>query len=163
MAMQQALARKDAVGARQERYLEEESRQRQGRRETLNRRQQLQVTRRGYICFFLVLALLFGLLFLVAQLNIAATQKGYRLKSLEQQIEGEKKEQESLRLDVARLESPARIEKIATETLKMVMPVRSELVHVEGVAVDTAAQNGARDASGSLGSAATPNGGSGTQ
>jgi cell division protein FtsL len=163
MAMQQALARNDTVGARQERYLEEERRQRQGRRETVNRRHQLQVTRRGYICFFLVLALLFGLLFLVAQLNIAATQKGYRLKSLEQQIEEEKKEQESLRLDVARLESPARIEKIATETLKMVMPVRSELVHVESMAVDTAPRTGTRDAGGSLGSAATSNGGSGTQ
>lgn len=161
--MSQALARKEVVSARQERYLEEESRQRQGRRETLDRRHQLQVTRKGYVCFFLVLTMLFGLLFLVAQFNIAATQKGYRLKHLEQQIEEEKKEQESLRLDVARLESPARIEKIATETLKMVMPVRSELVHVMATAEDTATQTGARDASGNLGSAATPNGGSGTQ
>ncbi len=163
MAMQQALARKEAVSARQERYLEEESRLRQGRRETLEHRHQLQVTRKGYACFFLVLTMLFGLLFLVAQLNIAATQKGYRLKSLEQQIEEEKKEQESLRLDVARLESPARIEKIATETLKMVMPIRSELVRVVATAADTATQTGARDASGNLGSAVNTNGSGGTQ
>lgn len=147
--------------ARLARYSEEDNVRLRGRRDSVEVRRQARVTRKGYASFLAVLMTLFGLLFLVAQLNIAATQRGYRLKATELQIEEEKKEQEALRLEVARLESPARIEKIATETLKMVLPVSSELVRVRMEPIQTGqADAGCGD---SLGSAAAPGSGSGTQ
>ncbi len=146
---------------RLERYREEDSVRLKGRRDKVEVRRQARVTRKGYALFLVILISLFSLLFLVAQLNIAATQQGYRLKAIEKQIDEEKKEQEALKLEVARLESPARIEKIATETLKMVLPVNSELVRVQ-VESEQAEQANAGYGD-SLGSAAAPYTGSGNQ
>lgn len=165
--MQHAAVRKEAYeerDARLARYREEDDVRLKGRRVKVEVRQQARVTRKGYACFLAVLVTLFGLLFLVAQLNIAATQQGYRLKAVERQIEEERKEQEALKLEVARLESPARIEKIATETLKMVLPVNSELVRVPAEA-GQGGQAGLADAGygDNLGSAAALYEGSGTQ
>ena len=161
--MQGALARNDYVTARQARIQEEERRHRQGRRESLEKKHQLQLTRRGYIGLFLALVLMFSLLFMVVWLNIAATQKGYSLKSLERGIAEEKVRQEELRLEVARLESPARIEKIATEQLGMVLPVQSELVRLPAPGREPATAGGGQGAGSSLGNAIAPNQGSGTQ
>ncbi len=92
-------------------------------------------TRRVYLAFLLVLFLLSALLFLVAALNVTISQKGYRLRQLEEEIHREKKAQESLRLEVAKLESPARIERIARQNLGMILPSVTELVGAGGKGV----------------------------
>lgn len=158
------MARKEAYegrDARLARYREEDDVSFKGRRDKVEVRRQAHVTRKGYACFLTVLISLFGLLFLVAQLNIAATQRGYRLKAIERQIEEEEKAQEALKLEVARLESPARIEKIATETMNMILPVNSELVRVQ--VVSEQAEQASAGCGESLGSAADPYKGGGTQ
>lgn len=94
-------------------------------------RRALHLKRAGYVVFFLVLVILSSLLFAVAFLNISTTQKGYQMHELDVQIQEERKAQESLRLEVARLESPARIEKVAKGNLGMVMPSKSELIRLE--------------------------------
>lgn len=154
--MSQALARHHYASSRQARFLEEENRSRQSRREALEEKRRQRVTLRGCACLAAAGALMFGLFFLVAWLNISTTQKGYDCKRLEKGIAEERMRHEELRLEVARLESPARVERIATEQLGMVLPIRSELLRLPAAAPEAAAADGGAGASGSLGRTAVP-------
>ncbi len=123
--MQQALSTPSAHRERST-YPREEQDERALR--TGRRVQERVRAKRVFLAFLLVLLALSALLFLIVALNISISQKGYCLRQLEEQIQEERKAQESLRLEVAKLESPARIEKIARNNLGMILPSATELV-----------------------------------
>jgi cell division protein FtsL len=73
-----------------------------------------------FICFISVAALVCGILILCVFLHVMVAQNEVKLRQVQQQIDVEKRQQEAAKIDIAALESPARIEKIAVEKLQMI-------------------------------------------
>jgi cell division protein FtsL len=121
------------------------------------------LTRRGYACFIAATLGIFGLLFLALSLNISSTQKGYLLKEVQRQIEEEQRAQESLRVEVARLESSSRIERVAQDELGMVRPVGSLVVRLRASGGAGGGTASGRQPGGGLEASASPQAGSTTQ
>jgi cell division protein FtsL len=78
--------------------------------------------------------------FLVAVLLFSAFQHfellrfGYRLEQLQQQRAAEEEVNRHLRLEIETLRAPDRIERLATEKLRMVAPSRDQAIVIERVA-----------------------------
>ncbi len=113
-----------------ERYRREELELRQSRQRELAARHRSRLNGRAYLCFVVVILSLFGLLFAVAKMNISSAQKALRAREVQEAAEAERKAQEALRVEVARLESSARIEKVAEDELGMVRGSSSLVVRL---------------------------------
>jgi len=78
----------------------------------------------------------------VARLNISSAQKALKAREMQEEAEEERKAQETLKTEVARLESSARIEKVAERELGMVRAKGSLVVRLrpgeEGAATGAA-------------------------
>lgn len=72
-----------------------------------------------FVCFIGIAVMISGLLTFSVFLRVMVAQNEIRAREVERQIELERRQQESLRLEIAGLESPARIERIAVESLRM--------------------------------------------
>lgn len=121
-------ARKLEREERAERYRREEQERRESRSAERASRHQARLTRRIYACFVGVTLALFALLFTVARLNISSAQKALRAREVREAVEEEQKKQETLQTEVARLESAARIEKMAERELGMVRATGSLVI-----------------------------------
>ncbi|MBU2702995.1 cell division protein FtsL [Sporomusaceae bacterium BoRhaA] len=75
--------------------------------------------RRKYFVFVTVLALMAVILTMQSEFVV---RSGYELVKMKTQVASLEKENEVLHLDVAKLKSPARIERIAKKELGMVLP-----------------------------------------
>jgi cell division protein FtsL len=97
----------------------EESRVRKSERE----RRRMRLT---FLCFISVAAFISGLLILIICLHVMVVQNEIQVREVERQIELEKRQHEAMRVEIASLESPARIENMAVEQLKMVQVAQAE-------------------------------------
>ena len=104
--------------------------EKRGRQNEINsRRKSAAETRRlrlTFICFVCVAAFISGLLILTICLHVMVVQNEMKIRELEEQTELERRQQEAVRVDVASLESPARIEKVAVQDLGMVQVALAE-------------------------------------
>ena len=124
------VARKLDQQGRAERYLREELELREARQRERAVRHRIRLTRRAYASFVMVTLALFALLFTVARLNISSAQKALRAREMQEEAEEERRVQETLKTEVARLESSARIEKVAERELGMVRASGSLVVRL---------------------------------
>jgi cell division protein FtsL len=135
-------ARKLDQRGRAERYRLEELELRQVRQRERSVRHRARMTRHAYASFVMVTLALFALLFTVARLNISSAQKALKAREMQEEAEEERKAQETLKTEVARLESSARIEKVAERELGMVRAKGSLVVRLrpgeEGAATGAA-------------------------
>ncbi len=76
----------------------------------------------------LVLVLLFS-----AWQHFELLRHGYRVEQMERERSAEEEITRRLRLEIETLESPRRIETLATETLHLVAPTRNEAIVIERV------------------------------
>jgi cell division protein FtsL len=76
--------------------------------------------KRIFVCLMATAALLAALFIGSVFLRVMTAQNEVRLRDVQAQMDLEKRQQESLRVQIAGLESPARIEKVAVNTLHMV-------------------------------------------
>jgi cell division protein FtsL len=97
----------------------EESRERKGARES--RRMRL-----TFFCFIAVAVFISGLFILTICLHVMVVQNEMKAREVEKQIELERRQHEAMRVEIASLESPSRIEKMAVEQLKMVQVAQAE-------------------------------------
>ncbi len=91
-------------------------------RRAQNARKNAQASRRRklvFVCFITIAAVASGILIFSVFLRVMVAQNEVKVRTLEKQVELEKRQQESIKLEIASLESPARIEKIAMENLQM--------------------------------------------
>lgn len=72
-------------------------------------------------CFFLLLLLSIMAMLVTVRSGMSAS-RGYELVKLQQQADSLEKENDRLKIDIAQLKSPQRIQRIATEKLGMVVP-----------------------------------------
>jgi len=79
-----------------------------------------------FFCFICVAVFVSGLFILSICLHVMVVQNEIKVREIEEQTDLERRHQEALRVEVASLESPARIEKIAVEQLKMVPVTHTE-------------------------------------
>jgi cell division protein FtsL len=79
-----------------------------------------------FTCFVLVALFISSLLILSICLHVMVVQNEMRVNEIEREIELERRQQEAARLEIASLESPARIEKMAVEQLNMVQMTLAE-------------------------------------
>lgn len=79
-----------------------------------------------FACFCTVALAVSGLLVLSVFLQVSVAQNEMKTRRLEREIELEMRNQEAVRAEIAALESPGRIEKLAVETLKMVQVAQME-------------------------------------
>ena len=77
-------------------------------------------------------ALLVAVMLFSAWQNAALVQHGYKLQRLQQEIEAEKVVNRRLRLEIAALRSPQRIEDLAKQ-MKLVPPTQAEAIVIERV------------------------------
>lgn len=76
--------------------------------------------------FICVAIFVSGLFILSICLHVMVVQNEMEIREIEEQTDLERRRQEALRVEVASLESPARIEKIAVEQLRMVPVTHTE-------------------------------------
>ena len=76
--------------------------------------------------------LLVAVMLFSAWQNAALVQHGYKLQRLQQEIEAEKVVNRRLRLEIAALRAPQRIEDLAKQ-LKLVPPTQAEAIVIERV------------------------------
>lgn len=122
---------------------EEKRRQEEKRRREILRRKQMEKARRSRLVFsaFLVVAcVMSGILLLSICMHVAVVQNEVRMREAQRQIELERRRQDALRLEIASLESPARIEKEAARKLGMIPVERAE--YLETPAFQAARQGG---------------------
>ncbi len=103
--------------------------ERQRREEAL--RKEMERARRSRIVFtaFLAVALVAsGILLLTVVLNVGVAQNEVRLRESQREIELERRRQDAVRLEIASLESPARVEKEAVNRLGMVRVEAAEYI-----------------------------------
>ena len=123
-----------ADGRRRDRAaVTEESRLRKRERE--RRRQRL-----TFLCFVSVAALISALFILIICLQVMVAQNDIRAREVERRIELERRQQEAMRLEIASLESQARIESLAVGQLGMVRAARTE--YLETPAYEAAKRQG---------------------
>ncbi len=108
-----------------------EERQRLERRRSREKavRKEMERARRSRLVFssFLAVALLAcGMLLLTVVLHVGVMQNEVRLRESQRQIELERRRQDAVRLEIASLESPGRIEREAALRLGMVRAERAE-------------------------------------
>jgi cell division protein FtsL len=84
-----------------------------------------------FVCFISVAAFICGILILSVFMHVMVAQNEVKLRQVQQQIDGEKRQQEAIKLDIATLESPARIEKIAIEKFQMIRVPLAAYVQTE--------------------------------
>jgi cell division protein FtsL len=77
-------------------------------------------------------AVLVAVMLFSAWQNAALVQHGYKLQRLQQEIEAQKVINRRLRLEIATLRSPERIEGLARQ-LKLVAPTQAEAIVIERV------------------------------
>ena len=99
--------------------LDEESHRRKCARES--RRMRL-----TFICFVSVAAFVSGLFIIIICLHVMVVQNEMRTSEVERQIELERRQHETMRLEIASLESPARIENVAVGQMGMVPVAQAE-------------------------------------
>ena len=99
-----------------------------------------------FACFACVAAFVCGLLLLSVFLHVMLVQDEVRTRELEKRIELEKRRQEALRVEIASLEAPSRIEHLAVEELKMEQVAGAE--YLETPAFRAARSGGGAEASG---------------
>ncbi|OFW10162.1 MAG: cell division protein FtsL [Acidobacteria bacterium RIFCSPLOWO2_02_FULL_67_36] len=78
-------------------------------------------------------ALLVGVLLFSAWQHFELLQHGYQIQRLQQERAAEAEVNRQLRLEIETLRSPARIERIATKDLKLVVPARDQAIVIERV------------------------------
>jgi len=91
-----------------------------------------------FICFICVAAFVSGLFILSICLHVMVVQNEIKVREVEKQIDLERRQQEAMRVEIASLESPARVESIALEKLMMVQVTQTE--YLETPAYRTAQQ-----------------------
>ena len=79
-----------------------------------------------FLCFIGVAAFVCGLFILIICLHVMVVQNEIQVREVERQIEQERRQHEAMRVEIASLESPARIEKMAVEQLRMVQVTQAE-------------------------------------
>lgn len=79
-----------------------------------------------FICFICVAAFVSGLFILSICLHVVVVQNEMKVREVEKEIDLERRQQEGLRVEVASLEAPARIESIAVDKLMMVQSTQTE-------------------------------------
>lgn len=89
---------------------------------------QRELRRSAVIGVFLVAVLLFS-----AWQHFELRQHGYRIEEMQQERDRELEINRHLRLEVETLQSPKRIERIATEQLNLVAPSSDEAIVIERV------------------------------
>lgn len=97
--------------------------------EELQRRKCARESRRmrlTFICFVSVAAFVSGLFILIICLHVMVVQNEMKASDVERQIELERRQHEAMRLEIASLESPARIEGVAVGQLGMVQVAQAE-------------------------------------
>ncbi|RJP29401.1 MAG: hypothetical protein C4536_11375 [Actinobacteria bacterium] len=103
---------------------------RRGRTEEVARERKSAADRRRmrlvFLCFICVAAFVSGLFILSICLHVMVVQNEIKVREVEKQVELERRQQEAMRVEIASLESPARVEKIAVEQLKMVQITQAE-------------------------------------
>ncbi len=93
---------------------------------------QRQVWRSLLIGGFLVAVILFS-----AWQHFELLRHGYRIQKMQQQRAGQEEINRRLRLEIATLRSPARIEHIATTELHLVAPSRDQAIVIQRVTPST--------------------------
>jgi len=79
-----------------------------------------------FTCFLCVAVFISGLLILTIFLHVMVVQNEMKIRELEEETELQRRHQEAVRVEVASLESPARIERAAVEQLGMVQVTLAE-------------------------------------
>jgi cell division protein FtsL len=79
-----------------------------------------------FMCFVGVAAFVSALLILIVCLHVMVVQNEMKANEVEKEIELERRKHEAMRLEIASLESPARIESVAVEQLGMVRMAQAE-------------------------------------
>lgn len=79
-----------------------------------------------FLCFLCVAAFVSGLLILTICLHVMVVQNDLKVREIEREIELERRKHEAMRVEIASLESPSRIESIAVDELKMVQVAQAE-------------------------------------
>lgn len=94
----------------------------------VDRTRQREFRRWGLIGVLLVTVLLFS-----AWLHFEFLQHGYRLEQMQQELVRELEINRHLKLEIETLRAPARIERIATERLRLVAPGNDDALVIERV------------------------------
>jgi cell division protein FtsL len=81
-----------------------------------------------FTCFMAIAAAVCAILIFSVFLHVAVVQNEVKAQEVERLIELEKRKQEQLRVEIAALESPARIEDIAVRIMGMVQSIDAEYV-----------------------------------
>ena len=94
----------------------------------LDEARQRELWRSAAIATFLVVVVLFS-----AFQHFELLRHGYRIERMQQEKNAEEEIQRHLRLEIETLRAPARIERVATQKLKLVTPKREEAIVIERV------------------------------
>lgn len=89
-------------------------------------RERSQRNRTVFACFVVVSTAISALLILSVFLQVMVAQNELKTREVERQVELERRRQEGMRVEIAGLESPARIEQMAIGNLKMVQVAQAE-------------------------------------
>ena len=92
-------------------------------RKCANDRRRLRLT---FFCFICVAAFVSGLFIITICLHVMVVQNELKVREVEKQIELERRQHEAMRVEIASLESPARIENMAVGQLGMVQVTQTE-------------------------------------
>lgn len=103
-------------------------RERKSERKSERERRRLRLT---FACFIAVALFVSGLFILNICLHVVMVQNEIRTREVERQIELERRQHEAMRVEIASLESPARIESIAVGQLKMVQVTQAEYLETQ--------------------------------
>ncbi len=95
----------------------------QGARKTVQRSRRHRLM---FFCFLAVALIVSGLFILSVFLQVAVAQNEIKVRDMERQIELERRHQEEMRVEIASLESPSRIEELAAKDLVMVQVSQAE-------------------------------------
>jgi len=79
-----------------------------------------------FFCFLCVAVFVSGLFILTICLHVVVVQNEIKVHEVEKQIELERRQHEAMRVEIASLESPARIESMALGRLGMVQVTQTE-------------------------------------
>jgi cell division protein FtsL len=97
-------------------------RRKESKSQVQKERQRAQASRQRkllFTCFISIAALISAILIFSVFLRVMIAQNEVRVREVEKQIELEKRQQEGIKVEIAGLESPSRIEKIAVDKLQM--------------------------------------------
>jgi len=101
------------------------------REEAHHKRKKVQSSRKArlvFTCFTAIAAAICAILIFSVFLHVSVVQNEVKAQEVEDLIELERRQQEQLRVEIAALESPARIEEIAARIMGMVQSIQAEYV-----------------------------------